>query len=62
MTTLTRTTFSTISTFTRFKLANDTGPFVKVGQGAYENSDGDVIAISPSAPVFTVLDKYEGKQ
>ncbi len=58
--TLAQTTFSAISTFTRFKLSDDTGPFVKVGQGEYENSDGDFIAISPSARVFQVTDKYEG--
>ncbi len=57
---MTQTRFSRISTFTRFKLPDDTGPFVKVGQNTYDNNSGAIIEISPSASVFQVLDKYEG--
>ncbi len=59
MTHLTQTLFGYVSTFTRFKLADGSGPFVKVGGQTYQDSDGNLIAIVPAEPVFQVPDEYK---
>ncbi len=59
MTHLTQTLFGYVSTFTRFKLADGSGPFVKVGGQTYQDSDGNLISIVPAEPVFQVPDEYK---
>jgi len=60
MTHLTQTLFGYVSTFTRFKLADGSGPFVKVGGQTYQDSDGTLTAIVPAEAVFQVPDNYIG--
>ncbi len=57
---LTQTQFGHVSTFTRFKLADGSGPFVKVGQNTYQDSDGVLTVIEPAALVFSVPNEYQG--
>ncbi len=58
---LTQTMFAHVSTFTRFKLGDGSGPLVKVGQGQYQDDAGVVTVINPAERVFSVTDKYKGK-
>ncbi len=55
---LTQTMFAHVSTFTRFKLGDGSGPLVKVGQSQYQGSDGVVTVVNPAVRVFQVPDNY----